>query len=410
MQVKKSGYFHMENFRLEDFVVDAPIGQGAFGQIYKASDLRSGQKYALKAVNRRFLIKLKKQNLPVIEKNALVQCASPFVIRLHGTFKDDSNLYFVFDLAEHGDLAEAVSEIGGLNTDVVQLLSAQLLEAICACHRARVIHRDLKPENVLLDARNHVKLTDFGTALLREDGGVGLAKSSIVGTPAFVAPELLNDGMICFASDLWAFGCTVFNLFTGRAPFEGASTPELMDNIINGRLCGAAAVLPRKGRALVDALLQRDPGKRLGAGESAAGYPSIRQHAFFAGVDWEHLTDVAMPLFTKLEEEAPLSIADETLEAGEKVVMEGQVDRRRHLSWAERTMVLTSKKRILLFNTKQKKLKAEMLLAVGAKVEVNPNGKDWVLTWGKGQSQAFRSKDGQGGMWAATILRESMKH
>jgi 3-phosphoinositide dependent protein kinase-1 len=272
-----------------------------------------------------------------------------------------------------------------------------------------VIHRDLKPENVLLDARNHIKLTDFGTAMLREDGGVGLAKSSIVGTPAFVAPELLNDGMICFASDLWAYGCTIFNLFTGRAPFEGASTPELMDNIINGRLCGAAAGLPRKGRALIDALLLRDPGKRLGAGESATGYRSIREHPFFAGVDWEHLGDVAMPLFTKLEEEEPPSIADETLGAGEKVVMEGQVDRRRHLSWTERTMVLTSRKRILLFNTKNKKVKAEIAIVAGTKVEANANGKDWVLTWGKGQSQGFRSKDGQAGMWAATIIREMMK-
>jgi 3-phosphoinositide dependent protein kinase-1 len=243
------------------------------------------------------------------------------------------NLYFVFELAEHGDLAEAVSEIGSLNSDVVRLLSAQLLEALCACHRAGVIHRDLKPENVLLDARNHVKLTDFGTALVREDGGIGLAKSSIVGTPAFVAPELLNDGRICFASDLWAYGCTVFNLFTGRAPFEGATTPELMDAIIHGRLCGAVAQLPRRGRALIEALLQRDPEKRLGSGEAASGYCSIRQHPFFAGVDWTHLSEVEMPLFTKLEEEAPPSIADDKMGDAEKVVMEGQADRKRHLSW-----------------------------------------------------------------------------
>jgi 3-phosphoinositide dependent protein kinase-1 len=400
----------MEAFRLEDFIVEAPIGQGAFGQIYKASDLRSGQKYALKAVNRRFLIKLKKQNLPVIEKTALVKCASPFTIQLFGTFKDDSNLYFVFELAEHGDLAEAVGEIGSLNVDVVRLLSAQLLEAISACHIAGVIHRDLKPENVLLTARNHVRLTDFGTAMFCEDSqGHELIRSSIVGTPAFVAPELLNDGKIGFASDLWAYGCTIFNLFTGRAPFEGATTPELMDSITQGRLCAAAAQLPRKARALIDALLVGDPARRIGAGESAAGYPSIRTHPFFAGVDWAGLAAVAMPLFTKLEEEPPPSIADDRLEDGERVVLDGVVERKRHLSWSTRTAVLTSHKRLLLFNVKKNCLDAEIRIAPGSKVECAPNGKDWIVAWAKGQSQAFRSKDGQGSMWAATILRESLK-
>jgi 3-phosphoinositide dependent protein kinase-1 len=353
---------------------------------------------------------LKKQNLPVIEKTALIKCASPFTIQLYGTFKDDSNLYFVFELAEHGDLAEAVGEIGSLNVDVVRLLSAQLLEALSACHVAGVIHRDLKPENVLLNEKNHVRLTDFGTAMFCEEPHRNeLVRSSIVGTPAFVAPELLNDGQIGFASDLWAFGCTVFNLFTGKAPFEGATTPELMDNIIHGRMCAAVAQLPRKGRALIEALLVQDPLKRIGAGESAARYPSIRGHPFFAEVEWGSLTAVAMPMFTKLEEEAPPSIADERLAPGEKVVLEGQVEKKRHLSWSSRTAVLTSHKRLLLFNVKKKELDGEIKIVPGARVECAANGKDWNLILAKGQSQAFKSKDGQGSMWAATILRESLK-
>jgi serine/threonine protein kinase len=75
----------------------------------------------------------------------------------------------MFDLAENGDIAERVNElIEGFNVEVVRLLSAQLLEALAACHRARVIHRDLKPENVLLGARNYVKLKNFEMAMLRE--------------------------------------------------------------------------------------------------------------------------------------------------------------------------------------------------------------------------------------------------
>jgi 3-phosphoinositide dependent protein kinase-1 len=400
----------MENFRLEDFILDAPIGQGAFGQIFKASDIRTGTVYALKAVNRRFLIKMKKQNLPVIERNALLKCSSVFIVRLFGTFKDDSNLYFVFELAEHGDLAEAVNEIGSLNVDVVRFLSAEVLVALSVCHAAGVIHRDIKPENVLLDAGNHIKLTDFGTAMIAEESSRNdLIRSSIVGTPAFVAPELLNDGKIGFSSDIWAFGCLVFNLFTGQAPFEGENAAELMDNVTNGRFVSSINVLPRKAKALIDSILQVDPTKRLGYGESATGYQSIRSHPFFSGVDWEHLRDVQMPLFTKLEEEGPPSVADPLLQDGEKVVMEAVVDRKRMLSWKPRTAVLTNKKRLLLFHVKNKGLKGEIKIAMGTRVEVAPNGKDWTLTWAKGLSQVFRSKDGSGGMWAATIMRESLK-
>ena len=70
------------NFRLEDFIVENPIGQGAYGQIYKAVEQRSGKEFALKALNRRFLLKMKKQNLPIIEKNAIIRCHSIFVIHL----------------------------------------------------------------------------------------------------------------------------------------------------------------------------------------------------------------------------------------------------------------------------------------------------------------------------------------
>jgi 3-phosphoinositide dependent protein kinase-1 len=401
----------MENFRLEDFLIDAPIGQGAFGQIYRASDLRDGKVYALKALNRRFLVKMKKQSIPVVEKNALLKCGGEFVVRLFGTFKDDSNLYFVFELAEHGDLAEAVSEIGSLNIDVVRLLSAQLLQAISQCHRAGVIHRDIKPENVLLDARNHVKLTDFGTALVIDDSKRDtLIRSSIVGTPAFVAPELLNDGQISFSSDIWALGCTIFNLLTGKAPFEGENAAELIENISRGRFAPAAAKLPRRGKALIDSVLQLNPARRLGYGESATGYPSIRRHPFFAGIEWERLGAVTMPLFTPFEDEAPPSLADDMLNATEKVIMEGPVERKRTLrSWRDRTLVLTSSKRLLVFNPKTKELETEIKFAAGAKVEVAAGGREWAFTWAKGKEQVFRSKDGTGAMWAATILRESMK-
>ena len=399
----------LRNFRLQDFLVRNQIGQGAYAQIYQATELESGTVYALKAVNRKLLVKMKKQNLPVLEKNALVKCAGPFTIRLFGTFKDDSFLYFVFELAVHGDLAEAVRDIGKVNIDAVRLLMAQLVVAVSNCHKNGVIHRDIKPENILLNERNHAILTDFGTAMICEDGATeDLRRSSIVGTPEFVAPELLSDGKICFASDLWAIGCTICDLLIGKAPFCGDNIAELMENITKGKHREEMKEIPKTARSLVDALIQRDPKKRLGFGEHASGYPSIRKHPFFQGVDWNKLETVEMPPFAKLiaEESAESSLITSQLQEGEEIVMQGTVDRKRHFSWKERDLVVTNKKRILMLNMKKKVSKGDIKLSKDSKVTAN--GKEWVLKNGKTEYQ-FRSKDGQAGLWAATILRESMK-
>lgn len=405
------------SFRLDDFVVDSPIGQGAYGQIYKATEIRSGHVFALKALNRRCLIKIKKMNLPGIEKNALLKCACIFVIHLFGTFKDDSNLYFVFEFAEHGDLAEAIQEIGSLNIEVVRLISAQILWAICNIHKANIIHRDLKPENILLDSRNHVKITDFGTAMINNSSSADFNRSSIVGTPAFVAPELLNDGQICYSSDMWSYGCIIFNLLTGRAPFEGENQAELMQNISNLKFCSAIDKLPALAKDLILSLLKLDPKERLGYGENAQKYPTVRSHPFFEGIKWDtpSLIKMEMPIFSKFQEEEKQTMADAVLDkkANEKVIMEGEAERKRLLTWKRRHLYLTNRARLLVFNIDKGNnpvFKAEYKINKNVKVECN--GTEWTLHYWdqKNMKEVFRCDDGQSGIWAATIMREFMAH
>ncbi|EAY00307.1 AGC family protein kinase [Trichomonas vaginalis G3] len=392
------------NFRFEDFIVESPIGQGAFGQIYKAIEIKSGKTFALKALNRRFLIKMKKQSLATQEKDALTKAASPFVVKLYGTFKDASNLYFVLDYAEHGDLAEAVNDLGSLNTKATTYVCAQLLEAISTLHAKNIIHRDIKIENILLNYKNYIMLTDFGTAMMTDNDDSGFRPSSVVGTPDFVAPELLNDGHICYGSDMWAFGCVIFNLLTGKAPFEGNSTPELMSNIVARKICSDIEKLPKASQNIITSLLEIDPKKRLGYNENSKGYPSIRNHPFFKNIPWDKLETTEMPLFGPFKPETATSFAEDMLAPGETIMLEGVVERKRGLMWKGRLLIITNQKKLLIFNIENKTLKSTIQINAKVKVQVAKDGKEWTLNYGD-KSQLFRCKNGDAGLWASTIIK-----
>jgi 3-phosphoinositide dependent protein kinase-1 len=289
--------------------------------------------------------------------------------------------------------------MGSLNIDVVRLLTcAQILVPISVCHQPGVIHHNIKLENVLLDGRNHIKRTDFGTAMILEEiGTTDLQRSSIVGTPAFVAPELLNDGKIRLSSDIWAFGCLIFNLFTGVAPLAGKNAADLMSHVSTVRFVPEISKVARKAKAVIDSILQIDPTKRLGYGENATVYSSIRGHAFCACIDWDNLSEVSMPLFTAREEEGPPSVVVGVIEEGEKVVMEAVVDWKRMLSSNPRNAVLTNKKRILLFHGKRNSLKQEIRIPMGTKVRSCGKWKGVDTHGGKGNVPGFQNQGWAGG-------------
>jgi len=177
--------------------------------------------------------------------------------------------------------------------------SAQILDTIEYMHSKGVIHRDLKPENVLLDDQMRVKITDFGTAKILDppkkppqngDGPNGmsypedLAKgddskaNSFVGTAEYVSPELLTDKAACKASDLWAFGCIVFQLLSGRPPFKAANEYQTFQKIV-GLEYEFPKGFPPVARDLVERLLVLDPAKRL-------NIEHIKNHEFFDGIEW----------------------------------------------------------------------------------------------------------------------------
>jgi 3-phosphoinositide dependent protein kinase-1 len=284
---------------VRDFVFGRTLGEGSYSTVVLATDRQTLKEYAVKILDKKHIIKEKKIKYVNIEKDTLNRLIEhPGIVRLYYTFQDSTSLYYVLDIASGGELLGVLKKIGSFDEECTRFYGAQILDAIEHMHNRGVIHRDLKPENVLLDDQMHIKITDFGTAKLLPDprkpkessmsndisGVVGIGDEestrarSFVGTAEYVSPELLTDKNACKASDLWAFGCIIYQLLTGRPPFKAGNEYLTFQKIV-GLDYEFPPGFPSSARDLVERLLVLDPQMRL-------SIEHIKNHEFFDGIKW----------------------------------------------------------------------------------------------------------------------------
>ncbi|KAK4130303.1 kinase-like protein [Trichocladium antarcticum] len=276
---------------VRDFSFGKVLGEGSYSNVYLATDRQTLREYAVKVLEKKHIIKEKKIKYVNIEKNTLNRLTDhPGIVRLYYTFQDESSLYYVLDLCSGGELLGILKKTGTFDVECTRFYGAQILDAMAYMHSRGVIHRDLKPENVLLDDQMHVKITDFGTAKLLPDpreprppeeasGQAGPQdderNASFVGTAEYVSPELLTDKSAGKPSDLWAFGCIIYQLLAGRPPFKGATEYLTFQKIVNLEYEFPVG-FPPAARDLVERCLVLDPGRRLTV-------EHIINHEFFDG-------------------------------------------------------------------------------------------------------------------------------
>jgi predicted Ser/Thr protein kinase len=203
----------------------AMLGKGGMGEVYRAEDLVLDQAVALK-----FLPESVAHNEAAVDRfrnevRIARQVSHPNVCRVYDLGELEGLYFLSMEYVDGEDLGSLLRRIGRLPTDKALEIARKLCAGLAAAHEKGVLHRDLKPANVMLDARGHVLLTDFGLAGLADQIEGAEVRN---GTPAYMAPEQLAGREVTVRSDIYALGLVLYEIFTGKLPFESATLAELM--------------------------------------------------------------------------------------------------------------------------------------------------------------------------------------
>ncbi|XP_004238243.2 probable serine/threonine protein kinase IRE4 isoform X1 [Solanum lycopersicum] len=303
---------HKERTSIDDFEIIKPISRGAFGRVFLARKRSTGDLFAIKVLKKLDLLRKNDIERILAERNILITVRNPFVVRFFYSFTSRDYLYLVMEYLNGGDLFSLLKKVGCLEEDVARTYVAELVLALEYLHSLGVVHRDLKPDNILIAHDGHIKLTDFGLSKIGlmnstddlsgpDTKDVALpdvgsqhnpdtsdkSQRSAVGTPDYLAPEILLGTEHGSAADWWSVGIVLFELITGIPPFNSEHPEGIFDNILNKQIPWPSVPeeMSFEARDLIDRLLVHDPNKRLGA----KGASEVKAHQFFRGVDWDNL-------------------------------------------------------------------------------------------------------------------------
>jgi hypothetical protein len=257
------------------FLVEAFVGAGGMGEVYRAHDTRLLRSVALKVLPDAVAHDAGRRSRFAVEARALAALNHVNIAAIYGVEEHDGLIALVLELVEGPTLAETLAA-GRLARQQIASTALQIAEALEAAHERGVVHRDLKPANIKITPDGVVKVLDFGLAVatgfpaVADDDGPSAGNQhshpgAIVGTAAYMSPEQARGQAVDKRTDIWAFGCVLFEMGVGRSPFGGATLTDTLTAVIEGEpdwLALEASTPPALVR-LIQRCLTRDPKQRL---------------------------------------------------------------------------------------------------------------------------------------------------
>ncbi|KAL8590516.1 hypothetical protein ACOMHN_010952 [Nucella lapillus] len=266
------------------------IGQGHFAVVKLARHVFTGEKVAVKVIDKTKLDEVSRSHL-FQEVRCMKLVQHPNVVRLYEVIDTQTKLYLILELGDGGDMYDYIMKhTGGLNEKLAKKYFKQIVEAISYCHKLHVVHRDLKPENVVFfEKLGLVKLTDFGFSNMFAPGK---KLETSCGSLAYSAPEiLLGDSYDAPAVDVWSLGVILYMLVVGEAPFQEANDSETLTMIMDCKY-HVPSHISDTCKDLIGQMLQREPSKR-------ATLAHIMRHPWLNDGERTSVSSPLLPLITK---------------------------------------------------------------------------------------------------------------
>ncbi|XP_075986532.1 G protein-coupled receptor kinase 2 isoform X2 [Anticarsia gemmatalis] len=270
------------------------LGKGGFGEVCACQVRATGKMYACKKLEKKRIKKRKGEAMVLIEKQILQRINSRFVVNLAYAYETKDALCLVLTIMNGGDLKFHIYNMcsgtdTGLGLERARFYAAQVACGLEHLHKMGIVYRDCKPENILLDDAGHVRISDLGLAVDVPEGGTVRGR---VGTVGYMAPEVIDNERYAFSPDWFSFGCLLYEMIEGRAPFRARKEKvkrEEVDRRVKHEQEKYSSKFSECGRALCSALLAKSPGSRLGCNVARRGALHVKEHRFFANLNWARL-------------------------------------------------------------------------------------------------------------------------
>lgn len=238
------------------------IAAGGMATVYLAKDLRLDRPVALKIIHPHLAGDQDFREKFIQEAKISAKLSHSNLVNVYDQGQDGVHIYLAMEYVPGITLREALQNMGPLTASQALDLYEQLLSGLAAAHQAGILHRDLKPENVLLSDDGRIKLADFGLARkVADQTKVG----DLVGTVAYLSPELVTKGTVDARSDVYAAGVMLFELITGKQPFQGEQAVHIAMQHANASVAAPSSIKPGVPEVIDDIVLwatERDPDER----------------------------------------------------------------------------------------------------------------------------------------------------